>query len=120
MSEEIESHILKRYELIKKQGKGAYGVVYKAMDKKTKEIVALKKNFDAFQNVTDSKRTYREITLLQELNGHDNIIKLLNVIKADNEKDIYLIFEFMETDLHTVIRSNILECWYCSSRFKTK
>ena len=109
MSEEIESHILKRYELIKKQGKGAYGVVYKAMDKKTKEIVALKKNFDAFQNVTDSKRTYREITLLQELNGHDNIIKLLNVIKADNEKDIYLIFEFMETDLHTVIRSNILE-----------
>ena len=109
MSEEIESHILKRYEVIKKQGKGAYGVVYKAMDKKTKEIVALKKNFDAFQNVTDSKRTYREITLLQELNGHDNIIKLLNVIKAENEKDIYLIFEFMETDLHTVIRSNILE-----------
>ena len=45
MSEEIESHILKRYELIKKQGKGSYGVVYKAMDKKTKEIVALKKKF---------------------------------------------------------------------------
>ena len=43
MVEEIESHILKRYELIKKQGKGAYGVVYKAMDKKTKEVVALKK-----------------------------------------------------------------------------
>ena len=100
MSEEIESHILKRYELIKKQGKGAYGVVYKAMDKKTKELVALKKNFDAFQNATDSQRTYREITLLQELNGHENIIKLLNVIKAENEKDIYLIFEFMETDLH--------------------
>ena len=109
MSEEIESHILKRYELIKKTGKDAYGVVYKAMDKKTKEIVALKKNFDAFQNATDSQRTYREITLLQELNGHENIIKLLNVIKAENEKDIYLIFEFMETDLHTVIRSNILE-----------
>ena len=109
MVEEIESHILKRYELIKKQGKGAYGVVYKAMDKKTKELVALKKNFDAFQNPTDSQRTYREITLLQELNGHENIIKLLNVIKAENEKDIYLIFEFMETDLHTVIRSNILE-----------
>ena len=109
MVEEIESHILKRYELIKKQGKGAYGVVYKAMDKKTKELVALKKNFDAFQNATDSQRTYREITLLQELNGHENIIKLLNVIKAENEKDIYLIFEFMETDLHTVIRSNILE-----------
>ena len=67
MVEEIESHILKRYELLNKQGKGAYGVVYKAIDKKTHEIVALKKCFDAFQNATDSQRTYREIMLLQEL-----------------------------------------------------
>ena len=109
MVEEIESHILKRYELLNKQGKGAYGVVFKAMDKKTHEIVALKKNFDAFQNATDSQRTYREIMLLQELNGHENIIRLLNVIKAENDKDIYLVFEYMETDLHTVIRANILE-----------
>ena len=103
MVEEIESHILKRYELLNKQGKGAYGVVFKAMDKKTHETVALKKNFDAFQNATDSQRTYREIMLLQELNGHEN------VIKAENDKDIYLVFEYMETDLHTVIRANILE-----------
>ena len=47
--------------------------------------------------------------LLQELNGHENIIRLLNVIKAENDKDIYLVFEYMETDLHTVIRANILE-----------
>jgi mitogen-activated protein kinase 15 len=47
--------------------------------------------------------------LLQELDGHDNIIRLLNVIEAENDKDIYLVFEFMETDLHTVIRANILE-----------
>jgi len=31
------------------------------------------------------------------------------VINAHNDKDIYLVFEFMETDLHTVIRANILE-----------
>jgi len=47
--------------------------------------------------------------LLQELNNHENIIRLLNVIKAESDKDIYLIFEYMETDLHTVIRANILE-----------
>ena len=109
MVEEIESHVLKRYELLNKQGKGAYGVVFKAKDKKTGDIVALKKNFDAFQNATDSQRTYREVMLLQELNGHENIIPLLNVIKAENDKDIYLVFEYMETDLHTVIRANILE-----------
>jgi len=45
---------------------------------------------------------------LQELN-HDNIIKVLNVIQAENDIDIYVVFEFMETDLHSVIRINILE-----------
>ena len=42
-------------------GKGAYAVVFKAVDKKTKETVALKKIFDAFQNATDAQRTFREI-----------------------------------------------------------
>jgi len=46
---------------------------------------------------------------LQELNGHDNIIRLLNIIKAENNKDLYLVFDYMETDLHAVIRAGILE-----------
>jgi mitogen-activated protein kinase 15 len=87
----------------------AYGIVWKAIDKKTRETVALKKIFDAFQNATDAQRTFREIMFLQELHGHENIIKLLNVLKADNDRDIYLVFEYMETDLHAVIRASILE-----------
>ena len=90
-------------------GKGAYGIVWKAIDKKTKDIVALKKNFDAFQNATDAQRTFREIIFLQELSGHENIIRLQNVIRAENDRDIYLVFDFMDTDLHAVIRANILE-----------
>lgn len=46
---------------------------------------------------------------LQELNGHENIVRLLNVMRAENDKDIYLVFDYMETDLHAVIRANILE-----------
>jgi mitogen-activated protein kinase 15 len=71
--------------------------------------VALKKNFDAFQNATDAQRTFREIIFLQELSGHENIIRLQNVIRAENDRDIYLVFDFMDTDLHAVIRANILE-----------
>lgn len=108
MSEEIDKHVLRKYEIGPKLGKGAYGIVWKAVDKKTRQTVALKKIFDAFQNATDAQRTYREIMLLQNLH-HDNIIKLLNVLKADNDNDIYLIFEYMDTDLHAVIRANILE-----------
>jgi len=69
----------------------------------------LKKIFGAFQNATDAQRTFREIIFLQGLADHENIITLLDVINAENDKDIYLVFEYMETDLHAVIRANILE-----------
>lgn len=59
MSEEIETHILARFEVHKKIGSGAYGHVWKVTDKKTRKIKALKKNFDAFNNSTDAQRTYR-------------------------------------------------------------
>lgn len=114
MSEEIDKHVLRRYEVAQKLGKGAYGIVWKAHDKKSKEVVALKKIFDAFQNATDAQRTYREIVFLGEMGGpqnkgHENIVRLLETLKADNDRDIYLVFEYMETDLHAVIRANILE-----------
>lgn len=31
---------------------------------------------------------------------NSSLRRLLNVLKAENDKDIYLIFEYMETDLH--------------------
>ncbi|XP_052256197.1 mitogen-activated protein kinase 15-like isoform X2 [Dreissena polymorpha] len=107
---EVEPHITKKYEIKKRLGKGAYGIVWKAIDRRTGEVVAVKKIFDAFRNQTDAQRTFREIMFLQDFGEHPNIIKLHNVIKAENDKDIYLVFEFMETDLHNVIkRGNILK-----------
>lgn len=41
------------------------------MDRETKDIVAVKKIFDAFQNVTDAQRTFREIGYLQV--GHEHV-----------------------------------------------
>jgi len=110
--DEVDRHVLRKYDITQKLGKGAYAVVFKAVDKKTKETVALKKIFDAFQNATDAQRTFREIMYLQALSTpkqHPNIIRLRNFLKAENDKDIYLVFDFMETDLHAVIRANILE-----------
>ena len=52
----------------------------------------------------------REIVFLKEFGSHPNIIQLLNVHRAANDKDLYLVFEFMETDLHHVIKKgNILK-----------
>ena len=55
----------------------------------------MKKIFDAFQNATDAQRTFREIMFLQELRDHENIVRLDNVLKAENDRDIYLVFEYM-------------------------
>ncbi|CAM9605339.1 unnamed protein product [Ectocarpus sp. 8 AP-2014] len=109
MSEEIDKHVLRRFEICQKLGKGAYGVVWKAIEKRTRQVLALKKCFDAFRNATDAQRTFREIMYLQALAGHDNLIRLQHVVKAENGRDIYLTFDHMETDLHAVIRANILE-----------
>jgi hypothetical protein len=43
----------------------AYGIVWKAIDKRSGQTVALKKCFDAFRNATDSQRTFREVMYLQ-------------------------------------------------------
>ncbi|CAD8085624.1 unnamed protein product [Paramecium primaurelia] len=106
---QFEDHILQRFTLLEFKGKGAYGVVWKAHDKQTKQIVALKKVFDAFHNKTDSQRTFREVIFLEQVSKNANIIKLLQVINAQNDRDLYMVFEYMETDLHKVIRANILE-----------
>jgi len=66
---------LDKYQIIKKLGSGAYGHVWKAKSKKTGNIVALKKIFDAFQHSTDAQRTFREISILKQLKN-DKIIKL--------------------------------------------
>ncbi|XP_053303225.1 mitogen-activated protein kinase 15 isoform X2 [Pleuronectes platessa] len=105
---EVEEHISQKYEIKRRLGKGAYGIVWKAVDRQSGEIVAVKKIFDAFRNRTDAQRTFREIMFLQEFGDHPNIVKLLNVIRAQNDKDIYLIFEYMDSDLHAVIKKGSL------------
>ncbi|GKT27528.1 Kinase, CMGC MAPK [Aduncisulcus paluster] len=108
MSFSVDKHILKRYQLISKIGKGAYGIVYKAKDRETSKLVALKKCIGVFENGTDAQRAYREVFYLKSLR-HVNIISLLNIHTADNNRDLYLVFPYFPSDLHAVIRSDILQ-----------
>ena len=83
-------------------GSGAYGHVWRVVEKSSKKEYAMKKIFDAFQNAIDAQRTYREITVLHDLD-HRNIIKLKQVMRATNNRDLYLVFEYMEADLHSLV-----------------
>lgn len=93
---------------IKAIGKGAYGVVVSARVGKT-DKVAIKKIQNAFDNEIDARRTLREVILLRQLK-HENIVALRDVLlppspAKDKFKDVYLVYELMDTDLHQIIRS---------------
>lgn len=90
----VEDHVRDRYEILDKMGSGAYGHVWKIRHKASGKMFALKKIFLAFQNKIDAKRTFREISILKKLD-HPNIVKLKEVIKAQNDLDLYLIFDFV-------------------------
>jgi len=95
------------YTPIKAIGKGAYGVVCSAK-LKDKEKVAIKKIGNAFENLTDARRTLREIKLLRHLR-HENIIGIMDIMKPvsrDKFNDVYMVYELMDTDLHQIIRSS--------------
>lgn len=105
---DVDVHVEKRYMVERYVGGGAYGVVWRAVDRKSGQVVALKKVYDGLAVQQDAQRTYREVALLQRLD-HPNIVKLLNVMRSVNGQDLYLVFELIETDLNAVIRSGILQ-----------
>ena len=70
----MSSKFVSGYEKIEKIGEGTYGVVYKARNKTTGKLVALKKiRLDSEEEGVPST-AIREISLLKELK-HPNIVK---------------------------------------------
>ena len=104
----VGKHVLRRLELGHRIGNGAHGMVWKAIEKRTRRAVALKKCFNVLSRVRDAQQTYREIMYLHRLTGHDNIINMQHVILAGNGQDMYITFEYMQTDMYAVIRAAIL------------
>ncbi|TVU20220.1 hypothetical protein EJB05_36419, partial [Eragrostis curvula] len=97
-----------RYQVSEVIGKGSYGVVAAAIDTQTGERVAIKKIVDVFDHVSDATRILREIKLLRLLR-HPDIVQIKHIMLPPSRrefKDIYVIFELMESDLHQVIKAN--------------
>ncbi|KAJ8747563.1 hypothetical protein K2173_013059 [Erythroxylum novogranatense] len=97
-----------RYRIEEVIGKGSYGVVCSAYDTHTGEKVAIKKINDIFEHVSDATRILREIKLLRLLR-HPDIVQIKHILLPPSRrefKDIYVVFELMESDLHQVIKAN--------------
>lgn len=76
--------------------------MYKARDRETGKIVALKKvRFDTSEPES-VKFMAREITILRKLD-HPNIIKLEGLATSRMQYSLYLVFDYMQTDLTKII-----------------
>lgn len=95
---------ISKYEKMAKVGQGTFGEVFKARNRKTNQIVALKKVRMENEKEGFPMTALREIRILQLLN-HDNIVNLVEICRAkatpyNREKgSIYLVFDFCEHDL---------------------
>ncbi|CAD8088929.1 unnamed protein product [Paramecium primaurelia] len=89
-----------RYIKIQKIGEGAYGIIYKAKDVQTEEIVALKK-FKLSDNEGVPSCALREISILNQLK-HPNIIKLISQIIIN--KKLHLVMNYYDMDLSEYLK----------------
>lgn len=91
-----EFHCLNRIE------EGTYGVVYRARDKQTNEIVALKR-----LKMEKEKEGF-PITSLREINTllkaqHPNIVTVREIVVGSNMDKIYIVMDYVEHDLKSLM-----------------
>jgi cell division cycle 2-like protein len=93
------------FEKLSKIGEGTFGMVYKARDKSTGELVALKMLKPNIVNHTKNLRWKREIDILTSCRN-PSIVELKEVLFTPNgcDKSIYLVMEYIEKDLHGVMQ----------------
>ncbi|KAE9606981.1 hypothetical protein Lal_00025795 [Lupinus albus] len=91
---------MERYNLIKEVGDGTFGSVWRAINKQTGEVVAIKKMKKKYYS-WDECVNLREVKSLRKMN-HPNIVKLKEVIR---ESDIlYFVFEYLERNLYQLMK----------------
>ena len=91
-----------KYQILEVIGEGAYGIVYKCKNKKTNEIVAIKKFLEEYDKLP-KKEINREIYALQ-ISKHENIVKFIEAFL--NKGYLYLVFEYAEKNLLQIIEEN--------------
>ena len=87
---------MERYQKLEKIGEGTYGVVYKAKDRISETIIALKRIRLEAEDEGIPSTAIREISLLKELR-HPNIVRLYDVVHT--ERKLTLVFEYLDQDL---------------------
>lgn len=92
------------FEKLNRVGEGTYGIVFRARDTRSNEIVALKKvRFDPemFKDGFPISGL-REIQVLKACN-HENVVRLKEVVVGRSLESIFLVMEYCEQDLASLL-----------------
>jgi len=88
------------YEILHSIGEGTFGVVFKAKHKKNGRLVALKQLRLENEKEGFPITAIREIKILKTLhNNTETIVELIDIATCKVSKSIYLVFEYMDSDL---------------------
>ncbi|KAG0462754.1 hypothetical protein HPP92_021230 [Vanilla planifolia] len=90
-----------QFEKIDKIGSGTYSNVFKAKDRQTQQLVALKKVRCEAGDSESVRFMAREIAILRSLD-HPNVVPLRGIITSRipaRSRSLYLIFDYMDHDL---------------------
>lgn len=104
------------FDIVQQIGEGTYGQVYKAQDRNSGVMVALKKVRMENEKEGFPITAIREIKILRQLN-HPSIVNLMEVVTdksdaLDFRKDkgaFYLVFEYMDHDLMGLLESGLVD-----------
>ncbi|ETV91275.1 CMGC/CDK protein kinase, variant 3 [Aphanomyces invadans] len=104
------------FEKLNRIGEGTYGTVYRARDKVSGEIVALKRVILHNEKQDGFPITaIREIKLLKRL-CQENCVQLKDVVVGRKRSGVFLVFEYCEHDL-SALMSNV-DCPFSESEVK--
>ncbi|QDZ18288.1 mitogen-activated protein kinase 7 [Chloropicon primus] len=91
---------MNRYKVYRQLGDGTYGSVWKAVNRQTNEVVAIKKMKRKYYSWEECVQ-HREVKSLRKMN-HPCIVKLKEVIRENDE--LFFVFEFLECNIYHLIK----------------
>ena len=96
---------IEEYEPLNKIDEGSYGIVFRAREKATSKIYAIKKVKLEREKEGFPITALREITLMMKIE-HQNIVKVKEVVFGSTLDKVYMVMEYIEHEIKSLVQQS--------------